>query len=112
MKHVWITDDHIDREYMLSIGRNKEENDKLIKTSSQNDIWFHLENVSGPHFVLKVGEDNVVSKCVLNKIGQLFRDYKSGLGRHYNVIYTEIKNVQRTSNVGQVVPRRVKKLHI
>jgi predicted ribosome quality control (RQC) complex YloA/Tae2 family protein len=64
----------------LFIGKNQYENDQLIKNSAQNDLWFHLDNLSGPHFVLQTyGYD--IPKRILNYIGTLFREHKKGLGR-------------------------------
>ena len=99
------------RELELLIGQSQSENDVIIKNSDQNDLWFHLENVSGPHFVLKnYGEP--VPKRLLSEIATLFREYKTGLGRHYNVIYTEIRNVKRTNTPGQVIPRRTSVIRV
>ena len=39
--------------YVFIIGRNKEDNCKIIDESSQSDIWFHVENESSCHVILK-----------------------------------------------------------
>lgn len=98
-----------DKEYELLIGENQNENDLIIKNSRQNDIWFHLQNMSGPHFVLKSNGD-CIPKRYLNKIGSLFPNYKSGLSYHYNVIYTSIKNVKLTNIPGKVIVSKTNKI--
>lgn len=105
MKEITINMD--DQEYILRIGNNKFENVDIIKTSSQEDLWFHLDNISGPHFVLQTNGDKI-PKRYLNYIGTLFRQYKNGLPARYTVIYTEIKNVKLTNVVGTVIPTKLR----
>lgn len=116
MKTILIYIDELNIEMTLLIGQNKYENDQLIKTSDQNDIWFHLENMSGPHFVLKMNDnDNIIKKVpkkYLNHIASLFRQYKSGLYSKYNVIYTEIKNIKLTDEIGTVIPKKINRIKI
>jgi predicted ribosome quality control (RQC) complex YloA/Tae2 family protein len=91
------------------IGSNAQENDKLIKMSSQNDIWFHLDSTSSPHMVLKTFGYKI-PKRYINYIGALFPKYKNNLGKHYTVIYTLVKNVKLTNVTGCVIPTNVKKI--
>lgn len=107
MKQVAIHVDEVGKSYTLFIGNNKYENVEIIKNSSQDDLWFHLDNISGPHFVLQTGGD-LIPKRYLNHIGTLFRDYKNGLPSRYTVIYTEIRNVKLTNVVGTVIPAKLK----
>jgi len=109
-KHLIPCDDDTFME--LLIGTNQRENDTLIKNSHQNDLWFHLENMSGPHFVLRIEDDMVPTKRQLYQIASLFSQYKTGLGRNYRVIYTEIKNVTRTKTPGQVIVKNKKIISI
>lgn len=109
MKTITIIVDENDKEYILQIGENQNENDTLIKTNNQNDLWFHIDNISGPHFVLKNGGDSI-PKRYLNYIAGLFPNYKSNLTNRYNVIYTEIKNVKLTKVLGQVTVNNFKKI--
>lgn len=117
MKTIQIYIDELNIEMSLLIGQNKYENDHLIKTCKQNDIWFHLENISGPHFVLQVNDnDNInmkeIPKKYFNHIASLFRQYKSGLSSRYNVIYTEIKNIKLTDEIGTVIPKKINRIKI
>ena len=107
MKTITIIIDESDKDYILQIGENQYENDNLIKTNSQNELWFHIDNTSGPHFVLQNRGDSI-PKRYLNYIAGLFPNYKSNLTKRYNVIYTEIKNVKLTNVPGQVTVSNVK----
>jgi predicted ribosome quality control (RQC) complex YloA/Tae2 family protein len=87
--------------FTVRIGRNAKDNDKLIKDSEYEDMWFHLEDISGPHIVINNG-GKTLTKESLKYIGGLFREYKTGLHKKYKVIYTEIKNITSTKTIGQV----------
>jgi len=103
--------------YKLFIGQNKRENDSLLRSSAQNDVWFHLENVSGPHMILQMNSEmrmESVPKRYIYHICSLFSQYKNGLGSRYNVMYTELKNVKLTSEKGVVIPvsSKTKKIRV
>lgn len=110
MKTLSIYVDENDKEYSLLIGQNQRENDIIIKTSNQNDTWFHLENISGPHFILQNGGDPIPKKY-LNHIASMFPVYKSGLHK-YTVIYTTLQNVKRTKTLGQVTVTNTKRIKV
>lgn len=111
MKIIHIEVHEQNKTYELHIGRNKLENDILITTSSPNDIWFHLDKLSGPHFVLKTKGASIPKKY-FNYIASLFREYKSKLPNKYTVIFTEIKHVIRTNTPGEVIPYHFRKIKI
>jgi predicted ribosome quality control (RQC) complex YloA/Tae2 family protein len=99
------------KEYDIIIGRNKYENDEIIKNSYENDIWFHLSDYSSCHIILKSGNDKIPTKY-LKKIANMFPLYKNGLPKEYTVIYTKIKNVKFTDIVGSVIPSDIKYIKI
>jgi predicted ribosome quality control (RQC) complex YloA/Tae2 family protein len=109
MKNIIIYISENDKEYNLLIGENQKENDTIIKSSQQNDIWFHLEKISGPHFILQ-NNGEIIPKRYINYIGTLFREYKSNLSNRYSVIYTEVKNVKLTDTLGTVNVSKTKKI--
>jgi len=39
-------------DFTVCVGRNNRQNDRLTKTSNNNDIWFHTKNIPGSHTVL------------------------------------------------------------
>lgn len=110
MKSVLITVDETNETYELWIGQNKHDNHAIIKAGNPNDIWFHLESVSSPHFVLNSRGDKI-PKRYLNYIASLFSQYKTGLSR-YNVIYTQLKNVRLTNIIGTVTTSNTKIIRI
>lgn len=111
MKQIKIFISENDKEYDLLIGQNQTENDYILKTSNQNDTWFHLEKISGPHFILQNNGDKI-PKRYLNQIAILFKDFKNNLSNRYSVIYTELKNVKLTNTIGQVIPKNTRTIKI
>lgn len=97
--------------YDVLIGRTQDDNHNLLKSSSQNDFWFHLQDISSPHIILCTKGDTP-TKRMLNQVASLFRDFKSNLGRNYYVIYTERSNVQLTKTPGTVIPIKVKTIRV
>jgi predicted ribosome quality control (RQC) complex YloA/Tae2 family protein len=109
IKNIFITEN--DKEYQILIGRNKIENEQIIKSSYSNDIWFHLNDFSSCHIVLKSGDDNIPKKY-LTHIAKMFSLYKKGLPNNYKVIYTNIKNIKLTNEIGTVIPQNSKIIKI
>jgi len=109
MKNFTIYVYENDKEYNLVIGETQKENDIIIKSSNQNDTWFHLDKISGPHFVLQ-NKGDIIPKKYINNIGSLFREYKSKLPNRYSVIYTEVKNIRLTNTLGTVNVSKTKKI--
>jgi predicted ribosome quality control (RQC) complex YloA/Tae2 family protein len=111
MKTVPIYVDENDKTYDLLIGQTQRENDQILRECDQDDTWFHLENVSGPHFILRNSGDSI-PKRYLNQIAGLFIDFKKTLPNRYSVIYTELKNVKLTKTPGQVLTSKTKVIKI
>ena len=111
MKSTNLFVDETNKQYTILIGKNKLENDTLIRNSEPNDLWFHLDNMSSPHIVLKTNGD-LIPKKYINSILSLFPLHKSGLKfTKFKVIYTEIKNIQLTRIPGTVIPSNVRTIN-
>jgi predicted ribosome quality control (RQC) complex YloA/Tae2 family protein len=88
---------------LIRIGQNASENDDLIDDSDQQDIWFHLENLSSCHIVIKITEEYPITKQIIYYCASLCKEntkYKNY--KKVKVMYTEIKNVTRTKTKGMV----------
>ena len=91
-------------EYIIQIGKNKNENWELIDNASNTDIWFHIEGQSSCHVVL-TNEDlvknvprQVIKRCAyLCKINSAAKTMSK-----CNVNYAPISSVIKTNIVGQV----------
>lgn len=100
--------------YTIMIGENAQDNWDIIAQSSQNDIWFHVENSPSCHIVLsvppkvKTAHRSVYKYCAgLCKEGSKVKNAKA-----VSIIYTEIKNVtiDKKGATGSVFTRKTKKI--
>ncbi|KAI6190903.1 Coiled-coil domain-containing protein 25 [Aphelenchoides bicaudatus] len=107
---------------LLYMGRDKFENEKLIRWAWPEDVWFHVDKLSSAHVYLRLGEGQTledVSMDVIIDCAQLVKQ-NSIEGCKLNdidVVYTMASNLKKTGDmaVGQVGfhrERDVKKIHL
>lgn len=94
------------KEYKILIGENAIDNEKIIKISSQNSIWMHFENISGPHLILQNNGDEI-PKRYLNEVASRLFKYKQKVARQ-NIIYTNVGNIKLTNIPGKVITKNIK----
>lgn len=96
----------LNRVITFYIGENKHDNFEAIDKGSPDDLWFHVLNTSSCHVIAIVPEDiSKKDKRYIIKAGaHLCKKYTTKLSRANDVeiVYTELKNVEKTQNVGCV----------
>ncbi len=107
VKHESIFVEEMSKEYTIHIGQSAQENENIIRSANPNDLWFHLDGMSGPHIIIHTQGDSI-PKRHFTILGTLFRTYKRGLSSRFTVIYTEVRNVKLTNVLGSVLTRNVK----
>mmetsp|Transcript_7712 Transcript_7712/g.11788 ORF Transcript_7712/g.11788 Transcript_7712/m.11788 type:complete len:224 (+) Transcript_7712:123-794(+) len=109
-------------QYTIYMGKDKYENEDLIKYGHPEDVWFHVDDLSSAHVYLrqKKGEklDDITPEllldcCSLVKANSIAGCKKSSV----YVIYTRWKNLKKTSSMvdGQVSyhrPQNVKRMEV
>jgi predicted ribosome quality control (RQC) complex YloA/Tae2 family protein len=93
--------------FNISIGRNQNENDKLIKEGSQNDLWFHLKDNPSPHGFIHSDTNEEPSKEVIYRTAQLVKQFSKF--RSYSkvtIIYVELKHIKCTDVPGAVIIKK------
>jgi predicted ribosome quality control (RQC) complex YloA/Tae2 family protein len=85
--------------YRIHCGQSAYENHQLVRQAEREDYWFHLENYPSPHVILEVKNLNIPN-AVLLFCANLCRE-KSKYP-HDSVMYTEIKYIKPTKQLGQV----------
>jgi predicted ribosome quality control (RQC) complex YloA/Tae2 family protein len=92
--------------YHIRLGKNKQENDTIIRTSPQTALWFHLKDFPSAHAVVtNIVKPGVYDKEVIIRASTLVKDNaKQGVNnlQKLSVNYLPIKNVRRTEIPGQV----------
>eukprot|EP00164_Ancoracysta_twista_P005558 GFYU01007622.1.p1 GENE.GFYU01007622.1~~GFYU01007622.1.p1 ORF type:complete len:213 (-),score=75.62 GFYU01007622.1:39-677(-) len=93
-----------DGQYLIYMGRDKYENEDLIKYGFDDDIWFHVDDMSSAHVYLRMrrGETmddippNVLDDCCqLVKANSIEGCKKNNI----SIIYTPWSNLNKTKNM-------------
>jgi predicted ribosome quality control (RQC) complex YloA/Tae2 family protein len=90
----WIED------YKVLVGRNSNENQKLLSLAKGNDIWMHTREVPGSHVIIRTDKQNLPDS-VIASAAKLCVDFSVKSPGDYLVDYTKRKfvKVQEGSNV-------------
>ena len=100
------------REVIFYIGKNQNDNFKVIDNGSNDDLWFHAAELSSCHVVCNVPTD--IDKKELRYIittGALLcknNTNKLKSMKSVNIIYTKISNIVKTDVPGCVVTKDTK----
>lgn len=95
------------KEYNILIGKNANGNEKIIKMSHPESLWFHFSNISSSHIILQSNGD-IIPKRYLYQIASMLFDYKKTAPKNSNVIYTQVKNIKLTNTLGSVITKNTK----
>jgi len=109
----------VDPPAFVYVGKDKEENEDLIKFGWDEDVWFHVDNLSSAHVYLrlKTGESwKSIQKDLLEDCAQLTKanSIEGNKKDNVTVIYTPWSNLRKDASMatGQVSfhdPKMVKK---
>ncbi len=83
----WIED------YKVMVGRNSNENQKLLSIAKSNDIWMHTREIPGSHVIIRTDKQNL-PESVLNAAAKLCVDFSTNHPGNYLVDYTKRKFVK------------------
>src|SRR5947209_3036296 len=89
---------------LIKIGKNQDENDKIISDAKQNDLWFHLSNLTSCHVILEYSKDYPISNQMIYYCAKLVKENTKFKNLpKLTVNYTEIKNIKKTEIKGKVI---------
>ncbi|KZT59373.1 cytoplasmic protein [Calocera cornea HHB12733] len=119
---LFYTSTAVDPPVTIYMGKDKVENEDLIKYGTERDVWFHVDKLSSAHVYLRLPEGMVweeIPAALLADCGQLVKA-NSIQGNKLNdqtVIYTPWDNLKKSGDmaVGQVSfhqPKKVKRVHV
>ncbi|KAJ8904031.1 hypothetical protein NDN08_000561 [Rhodosorus marinus] len=99
----------VDESFIVYCGRDKHENEELIKYGWDEDVWFHVDKLSSAHVYLRLKDGMTLEDIpeeVLTDCAQLVK-YNSIEGNKQNnvgIVYTMWSNLKKTGDmdVGQV----------
>ncbi len=107
--HHYIASNGMD----ILVGKNNRQNDELtLKTSSRDDLWFHVQNMPGSHVIIRNNGEEV-DQASLMEAASLAAYYSNGRkNSRVAVDYTERKNVRKPkgAKLGMVIYENFKTL--
>jgi len=120
---LFFTSNVIDPPATIYMGRDKVENEDLIKFGFPNDVWFHVDKLSSAHVYLRlppsVSSWENIPQALLIDCGQLVKanSIEGNKKDDITIIYTPWDNLKKTGDMatGQVSfhqDKRVKRIHI
>jgi predicted ribosome quality control (RQC) complex YloA/Tae2 family protein len=106
----------LNRDITFYIGQNKNDNFDIIDKGESNDLWFHANEISSCHIVAIIPKDisNKEQKYIIKAGALLCKKYTNKLKtlREIEIIYTQIKNIEKTQISGCVKTINNKKIII
>jgi hypothetical protein len=86
------------------LGRDKFENEDLIRWGLDCDYWFHAEDLSSAHVYLRLPDDKIIDDVpenVLNEVFQLVKEgSKDGRKKEFiNICMTPWSNLKKTGEM-------------
>ncbi|KAN0118408.1 protein of unknown function (DUF814) domain containing protein [Russula decolorans] len=120
---LFFTSTVFDPPVTIYMGRDKAENEELIKYAWPQDIWFHVDKLSSAHVYLRLPESisswEAIPEPLLVDCAQLVKanSIEGNKRNDLTIIYTPADNLKKTGDmvVGQVSfhnDKRVKRIHI
>ncbi|KAE8605665.1 hypothetical protein XENTR_v10015271 [Xenopus tropicalis] len=105
----YFTSNVISPPYTMYMGKDKYENEDLIKYGWPEDIWFHVDKLSSAHVYLRLQKDQTIEdipKEVLLDCAQLVKanSIQGCKMNNINVVYTPWANLKKTADmdIGQI----------
>ncbi len=87
----------------IKIGESALDNDQIISSSEQNDYWFHINKLPSPHIVISNNPEFPINQEMIKYCANLVKsNSKFKRVPNIKVIYTTIKNIKKTDEVGKV----------
>ncbi|KZT12187.1 cytoplasmic protein [Laetiporus sulphureus 93-53] len=112
----------VDPPVTLYMGKDKVENEELIKYAWPQDVWFHVDKLSSAHVYLRMPEGmswESIPEPLLIDCAQLVKanSIEGNKKDNLTIIYTPADNLKKTGDmaVGQVSfhnDKQVKRIHV
>lgn len=118
----YFTSNKVSPPAKIYMGKDKFENEELIKYGMEHDVWFHVDKLSSAHVYLRLGEDQTwddIPQELLDDCAQLTKanSIEGNKKNNLTIIYTPWANLRKDAGMatGQVAfhkDKQVKRVHI
>lgn len=85
----------------LILGQNAKENHLIIDNADPNDWWFHIDCHPSGHCIVECSDIN--NELIITASNFVKENSKLKNNKKIKVIYTQIKNIRKTKNPGEVI---------
>ncbi|KAF9426713.1 Coiled-coil domain-containing protein 25 [Entomortierella beljakovae] len=119
---LYFTSNAVSPSALIYMGKDKFENEDLIKYGFEEDVWFHVDKLSSAHVYLRLGPDQTwdnIPQPLLDDLAQLVKanSIEGNKKNNLTIIYTPWANLKKTGDmdVGQVSFKKnnlVKRVHV
>ncbi|KAG0261573.1 Coiled-coil domain-containing protein 25 [Mortierella polycephala] len=106
---LYFTSNVVSPSALIYMGKDKFENEDLIKHGFEQDVWFHVDKLSSAHVYLRLGLDQTwddIPQPLLDDLAQLVKanSIEGNKKNNLTIIYTPWSNLKKTGDmdVGQV----------
>ncbi|KAJ7205184.1 cytoplasmic protein [Mycena pura] len=108
---LFFTSTAVNPPITIYMGRDKVENEDLIKYAHPTDVWFHVDKLSSAHVYVRLPEDGSIAwdalpEALLADCAQLVKanSIEGNKKDNLTIIYTPADNLKKTGDmaVGQV----------
>ncbi|KAI1311573.1 Coiled-coil domain-containing protein 25 [Mortierella claussenii] len=106
---LYFTSNVVRPSALIYMGKDKFENEDLIKHGFEQDVWFHVDKLSSAHVYLRLGPDQTwdnIPERLLDDLAQLVKanSIEGNKKNNLTIIYTPWSNLKKTGDmeVGQV----------
>ncbi|KAF9163086.1 Coiled-coil domain-containing protein 25 [Mortierella sp. AD011] len=119
---LYFTSNVVSPSALIYMGKDKYENEDLIKHGFDQDVWFHVDKLSSAHVYLRLGPNQTwdnIPELLLDDLAQLVKanSIEGNKKNNLTIIYTPWSNLKKSGDmdVGQVSFKKnnlVKRVHV
>ncbi|KAG0328332.1 Coiled-coil domain-containing protein 25 [Podila humilis] len=106
---LYFTSNVVNPPAVVYMGKDKFENEDLIKHGFEEDVWFHVDKLSSAHVYLRLNQDQTwdnIPQALLDDLAQLVKanSIEGNKKNNLTIIYTPWSNLNKNGSmdVGQV----------
>ena len=86
---------------IYKLGKNAKENFELIDNSLETYWWFHLDDYPSGHCIIESSSIDYSMALIAAKLVK--ENSKVKTEKNIKVVYTQLKNIKKTKNLGEVL---------
>jgi len=93
------------------VGKNAEDNWKIIREADKDFYWFHLENRSSAHVIIEIDEliEEEIDFAKAICIKHTFKNtHPNKIPKNIDYIFTQVKNLKFGDKVGEIEIKKLK----